>query len=559
MIQRAIIWCGLILFIASCGGGAPEGTSTVSITITRGGTAGTALQSAAAAPAPPALTSFLFTISGPNMATITRSVSYSGQAALTETFQVPNGNSRVFLVEARDAAATTFYSGTSTVNLTGSPTTVLIQMRPARFWTRQFGTAEEETGMAIARDGSGNVIIAGYTFGDLVSANTDTTKATPDVFVAKFDAFGFRLWTRKIGTPAYDLAYGVAADSSGNIYVAGATAGSLPGNPTGHAVAGLSDCFLAKFDASGTHLWTRQLGAAGYFTFADAVAVDSAGNIVVAGFTEGGLDGIANLDTLNTDPQNKFKTNDIFVVKYDASGTKLWTKQFGTAFNDVAEGIGAGPADSIYVTGFTSGNLSGQNAGLNDAFVMKLDPSGTTVLWTQQFGTADIDQARALAVDSASGAVVIAGETYGDLGDVNTNAGNADLFIAKFNTAGVKQWTQQAGSASNDNAWAVAMDASGNIFASGESRGSVDDQSNAGLDDVLVVKYNASGVKQWARQIGTGKTDRAYGIVADAAGSVYLTGATGGGIDGNTNANSDGTADIADVFLLKYDADGVKQ
>jgi len=103
-----------------------------------------------------------------------------------------------------------------------------------------------------------------------------------------------------------DYANGVATDSSGNVYVTGGTKGGLDGNTS----AGDTDLFVIKYNSSGTKQWTKQLGTSGD-DYANGVAVDSSGNVYVAGDTYGGLDG-----------NNNAGNNDIFVVKYNSSGTK---------------------------------------------------------------------------------------------------------------------------------------------------------------------------------------------------------------------------------------------
>ena len=112
-----------------------------------------------------------------------------------------------------------------------------------------------------------------------------------------------------------DYANGVATDSSGNVYVTGGTKGGLDGNTS----AGNTDLFVLKYNSSGTKQWTKQLGSSGRDS-ANAIAIDSSGNLYVAGITYGGLDWNTNSGA-----------NDLFVVKYNSSGTKQWTKQLGSS------------------------------------------------------------------------------------------------------------------------------------------------------------------------------------------------------------------------------------
>jgi len=267
--------------------------------------------------------------------------------------------------------------------------------------------------------------------------------------------------TRQLARSSNDYAYGVATDSSGNVYVTGTTYWELDGNTS----AGKADLFVVKYNSSGTWQWTKQNGTDRYDE-ARGVATDSSGNVYVTGYTEGGLDG-------NTSAGN----SDLFVVKYNSSGTKQWTNQLGSSSRDSANGVATDSSGNVYVTGTTYWELDG-----------------------------------------------------------NTSAGKADLFVVKYNSSGTKQWTKQLGTSSDDRANGVATDSSGNVYVSGVTYGGLDGNTNAGNSDLFVVKYNSSGTKQWTKQLGTSSYDDAYGVATDSSGNVYVTGYTEGGLDGNTSA-----------------------
>ena len=127
---------------------------------------------------------------------------------------------------------------------------------------------------------------------------------------------------------------------------------------------------------------------------------------------------------------------------------RQWTKQYGTDRYDEARGVATDSSGNVYVVGGTKGNLNGiSNSGRTDAFVIKFNSSDTKQ-WTKQLGTSSTDSANGVVTDS-SGNVYVAGGTYGGL-DGNTNAGNSDLFVVKYNSSGTKQWTKQLGSSSRD-------------------------------------------------------------------------------------------------------------
>ena len=99
----------------------------------------------------------------------------------------------------------------------------------------------------------------------------------------------------------------------------------------------------------------------------------------------------------------------------------------------------------------------------------------------------------------------------------------------------------------------MTIDSSDNIYVTGKTAGGLDGNTNAGGSDIFLVKYNSSGTKQWTKQLGSSIDDVAMDVAVDSFNNIYVTGHTGGGLDDNNNSGS------YDIFLVKYNSDGVKQ
>jgi len=125
----------------------------------------------------------------------------------------------------------------------------------------------------------------------------------------------------------------------------------------------------------------------------------------------------------------------------------------------------------------------------------------TTSLWTKQLGTSSSDGGSGVTTDS-SGNVYVTGYTLGGL-DGNTNSGSYDMFLVKYNSSGTKQWTKQLGTSKGDYGRSVTTDSSDNIYLTGSTWGGLDGNTNLGDNDIFLVKYNSSGTKQWTKQLGT--------------------------------------------------------
>jgi len=399
------------------------------------------------------------------------------------------------------------------------------------YWTVQFGTAAVDYATSVGKDLDDNILVAGFTYGSMPG---NTNAGGCEFFVAKYDTGGVQHWVRQLGR-VVEQSIGVAADSLGNVYVAGTSAMDVTFD--GEPSAGSSDIFLVKYDPSGVKQWTRQFGTEDGDE-ATSVTVDNNDFIYIAGSTLGALDGTP-----------RFGEN-AFVVKFDSGGARLWNQMFGSQDWDEPWSIATDSGGTISVAGRAPGSMPGfTNAGGDDLFVVQYDASGT-IAWTSQLGTASDDQA--LGVTMLNGDAYAVGLTYGGL-DGNTNAGQSDFFLTKFNASGVKQWTRQMGTAQFDEALGVTTYYSGDIYVVGYVQDGFDGSTYAGGNDAFVVKYNFAGNKQWSRQFGTSNADVAVGAVVDFTANVYVAGRTQGGLDGHTNAGS------VDVFIVKYNGLGQKQ
>jgi hypothetical protein len=335
-------------------------------------------------------------------------------------------------------------------------------------------------------------------------------------------------WTRQFGSAAYDTATGISVDASG-VYVGGTTIGTLPGQ----ASAGDRDAFVRKYDLAGAEVWTRQFGTSSY-DVGNAISVDASG-VYVAGATIGTLPSQASAGGL-----------DAFVRKYDLAGVEVWTRQFGTAADDNADGISV-DASGVYVAGTTAGTFSGQaSAGDRDAFVRKYDLAGAEV-WTRQFGTSSYDSGNGISVD-ASG-VYVGGRADGTLPS-QASAGGSDAFVRKYDLAGAEVWTHQFGTSSIDVSNGISVDTSG-VYVGGYTDGTLPGQASAGGRDAFVRKYDLAGAEVWTHQFGTAASDSVFPLSIDASG-VYVAGTTAGTFSGQASAGG------SDAFVRKYDLAGAE-
>ena len=180
--------------------------------------------------------------------------------------------------------------------------------------------------------------------------------------------------------------------------------------------------------------------------------------------------------------------NDAFIIKFSTRGEKQWTRLLGSSFDDFANAITTGSDGSIYISGYTNGDLDGKiNSGSRDTFISKFSPDGKKE-WTRLLGSYYRDESNALTTGS-DGSIYIAGLTNSDL-DGQINSGNNDVLISQFYPDGTKEWTRLLGSSLDDSGNALTTGIDGLIYIAGNTAGDLDGQINNGWEDAFISKLS---------------------------------------------------------------------
>jgi enterochelin esterase-like enzyme len=355
-----------------------------------------------------------------------------------------------------------------------------------------------------------------------------------DIALIRYRSNGQPLWTRLFGTPANERAYGLALDTQQNVIVAGYTSGDLDGQHPDNAG---NDPFVAKFDSNGESLWTLQFGDPAAADRAYALAVDTNDRIYVAGYTSGVLTG--------TNAGDK----DIFIAQISPDGEIEWLRQFGGAGEDKGLSL-AVDNDTIYLSGVAGiGTALSEPVGDLDAYVAAFTTDGEQ-LWVHQFGSDGWDEAN--GIFAAGGSVYVVGFVSGDFGE-HSLEGERDIFVAAFDESGTLTWSDQVGTPFNDKGADIRIDADGNLYVAGYTNGSL--AGSAGGFDLVLLTYNAAGERTSVRQIGTGGGDGAdeYAeenlFLALDDNRLLITGLTTGSIGDTPNAGA------YDVFFTSIGLD----
>ncbi len=377
-------------------------------------------------------------------------------------------------------------------------------LAPTEKWVARYnGPGNKfDGGWAIAVDGAGNVYVTGESAGSGTQADFTTIK---------YNINGKQIWVKRYNGPgnARDIAADIAVDGSGNVYITGYSEGS--GTEYDYATI--------KYNTNGKQIWIRRYNGPGNgIDEAGNIAVDVSGNVYVTGISWS--TGI-------------HATFDFATIKYDMNGAQLWVRRYNGPpdDSDCPQAIAVDDTGNVYVTG----GEGGISVRKGDFATIKYGPDGKE-LWIKRYNGPDNgpDFALCLALDGF-GNVYIAGASRG-LGTY------FDYATIKYNTNGKRLWVQRLSVASNsfDMPRALAVDGSGNVYVTGQSR--ISDYNY----DYLTVKYDTNGKQLWVKRYNgpASGMDEAVAIALDGAANVFITGWSEG-----SNSNSD-------FATIKYNSNG---
>ncbi len=453
--------------------------------------------------------------------------------------------------------------------------TLVIDPVPRLDWGTYLGDTGDDSSRDMTLDASGNVYITGSTNSTAAIATTGTHQTTIsdsfDAFVAKFNTDGVRQWSTYLGGSDNDFGQNIALDNQGNVFIAGAS-NSNDGLATSGtyqpANSGGGDGFLVKFDHNGIRLWGTFLGGSG-FEFANALAIDNAGNAYVSGWT------------LSTDVVGSPGTHqptfggdqDAFLAKFDANGNGLWWTFFGDIGEETGLQLAITNDNNVLLSGWASSatNIATPGAfqttyagGTADAFLAQFNPNGQ-LNWATYYGGSAEEFGDALAIDNA-GNIYMGGPCNSPNGLATPGShqtsinGISDAFLVKFNSAGTPLWGTYYGGSNEEASYGIATDGVGNVYLTGFTKSNEDIATpdahqttfGGGDWDAFLAKFDSDGNWQWGSYYGGAGSDQSYAIAVDGQ-QIFVAGVTSSAADiATTSAHQSAFGGASDAFVARF-------
>ncbi len=360
---------------------------------------------------------------------------------------------------------------------------------PGILWATYYGPDSLATDFyACVSDHAGSIYAGGLTWGGTSIATSGSYQSVYgggcDAFLVKFDTSGNRIWSTYYGGTGGDWGIGVSCDKDGNVYMAGVTQGSLTGIATAGCQqpvygGGLEDGFLVKFTANGIRKWGTYLGGTGA-EIPGAVVCDTIGHVYVGGFTTGSTTNISTPGSFLPATGGGYED---YLVQYDTAGVRQWGTYYGGSGAEYGGSV-CSDGVNVFMTGYTSST------------------TGMTTLGCYQ-------------------------PVYG---------GSNDVFVAKFDNTGLRNWGTYYGGAASETAGGITCDYGGNILILGAtnsdagiaSPGCFQAVRGGGTDAFLLQLEPELGGRLWCTYYGGPGAENIdmSRITADDSGNVYIIGST---------------------------------
>jgi len=361
-------------------------------------------------------------------------------------------------------------------------------------WERFYGGNYEEVGKWVGQTSDGGYMIVGYT--------TSYGAGAADAYLVKTDASGNEIWHSTIGGSQDEWVESACKTADGGYILTGTAYSYDP-------YWGSDDLYLAKADANGNEIWHKYFrwgtDSTGAEEWGYSVQQTTDGGYIIAGF----MNNYAQ-DTLS----------EVYLIKTDNGGNKLWSKLFGGPNRDGAYSVQQTSDGGYIIAGWTRSF----GAGAQDVYLIKTDANGNET-WYKTFGGPGYDGAYSVQ-QTSDGGYIIAGYLN-----------SVDIYLIKTDANGNEVWSKTFGGADYEEAFSVQQTTDGGYIVAG-----VTASYGAGVDDVYLIKTDANGNEVWNKTFGGSNDDTGYWVQQTSDGGYIITG----------DRQSPPVSGSSDAYLIYY-------
>ncbi|QNF32139.1 T9SS type A sorting domain-containing protein [Adhaeribacter swui] len=423
-------------------------------------------------------------------------------------------------------------------------------------WDKTLGGAQEDHLNTLLQIPDGSFILGGSSSSVKGGDKSQVDRGGGDIWLIKITAHGTTIWDKTLGGDEGDGLTDLQSTPEGGYILGGNSTSNRSGDKSGNRI-GENDFWIIKLKEEPPlqASWNMRYGGSGKDNLTTAIKT-SDGRYLSGGYTTSGVSGDKN--------QTSQGKNDYWIVKSDQNGKKLWDQSYGGSQDDYLNSI-VQTADGGYLLAGSSassrsGDKSQESRGDQDYWVVKVNASGTK-LWDKRYGGTGTDELTQVLV-LPSGSFILAGTSNSPAsGDISQNSyGGKDYWVLKISRSGKKIWDTRLGGAQDETLEGIVFNSDGGFLVGGTSASGISGtktQMSQGSSDFWVVRLTGEGEQVWDQRYGGSGEDQlmALGSTNTSTGNFFLAGTSTSGKSGDKSQSSQ---DGKDYWLIKINPTGKK-
>ncbi|QMU31038.1 T9SS type A sorting domain-containing protein [Adhaeribacter radiodurans] len=449
-------------------------------------------------------------------------------------------------------------SGDKTEKSKGSFDYWLVKLDAAgnKMWDKTLGGSNYDYFQAVVPTQDGGYLVGGTSFSGKSGDKSQAGRGglDRDYWVIKIDENGKKVWDKTITGDSDDRLMEVMATPDGGFLLGGNSYSDIGYDKTGES-RGVDDYWVVKLDSTGTQVWDNTFGGASTDNIY-SLALTQDGGYLLGGYSDSGVQGDKTASGKGG--------SDLWIIKVDANGAKVWDKTFGSRTYDYFADLIALPGGGYMLGGTTSGGIGGDKTqitrGGQDYWVVKINETGNKV-WDRTFGGKNSDELQTL-LSTPDGGYLLGGSSFSGISGEKSAAGKGerDYWVVKVEEDNFldAQWNFRYGGSGKDGfATLIRTADSGFLFGGSSSSDNSGDrtQPTRGKSDFWIVKTDESGKKIWDRRYGGPSDDYLNSVIQTVDGGYLLGGTSLSGVGGDKTQAGRGERDY---WVIKVNSEGVK-
>lgn len=419
------------------------------------------------------------------------------------------------------------------------------QTLPVKEWDKSFGGTKHDEMYVIIQTNDGGYLLGGDSDSPIGGEKSQGTQGLNDYWVVKTDALGNKMWDKRFGGNSKEEMFSVLQTSDNGYLLGGWSMSGISGDQS-QSNRGVSDYWVVKIDENGNKLWDKRYGGPAADELR-AMAITSDGGFILAGESTSGIGG------------EKTEVNhgeyDVWVVKTDAEGNKQWDAGYGGIVDDRLNAIQQTPDGGYIIGSWTISpigfDITQASRGSTDMWLVKTDANGVK-MWDGRYGGENNEYLYSLDQTSDGGFILGGYTRSGVNGDVTVpGKGGFDFWMVKTDGNGIKQWDKRYGGNDDEKGKSIFQASDGGFIMGGWSESGISGDKTEvtkGSVDYWLVKTDVNGNKLWDLDFGASNEERLHEVLQTSDGGFVIAGHSYSGKNGDKSQASEG---INDYWIVK--------